>query len=172
MTIAMQSAGIPIPTLSKRLFLWIKDHPDTTSLAASQAMHLSRSDVSSMCSQLVKRGMLSVRYEKRRTGASGVVRSVGLYSTAIAEYELLPFQKGPDKRKVRFDQDDVKTVKITKVEAPKVEVPKVEPVKDAEKLPKVEPKTELHWKAQIAAMPLQAAYDLYLHLQTFFGDRK
>ena len=170
MTIAMQSAGIPIPTLSKRLFLWIKDHPDTTSLAASQAMHLSRSDVSSMCSQLVKRGMLSVRYEKRRTGASGVFRDVGLYSTKIADYELLPFQKGPDKRKARFDQDDVKTVKTVKIT--KVEAPKVEPVKDAEKLPKVEPKTELHWKAQIAAMPLQAAYDLYLHLQTFFGDRK
>lgn len=165
MTIAMQSAGIPIPTLSKRLFLWIKDHPDTTSLAASQAMHLSRSDVSSMCSQLVKRGMLSVRYEKRRTGASGVFRDVGLYSTKIADYELLPFQKGPDKRKARFDQDDVKTVKITKVEAPKVE-----PVKEPVKVP--EQKHELHWKAQVAAMPLHAAFDLYLHLQTFFGDKK
>lgn len=168
MTIALQSAGIPLPSLSKRLFLWIKDHPDTTSLGVAQAMHLPRSDVSSMCSQLVKRGMLSVRYEKRRTGASGVIRDVGLYSTKIAEYELLPFQKGPDKRKARFNQDDVKTVKVTKVEAPKVE-----PVKDAEKLPKVpEQKHELHWKAQVAAMPLHAAFDLYLHLQTFFGDKK
>lgn len=82
-TAALKNAGVAVPPLSKRIWLWLKDHPNKTSREICTALNASHSQVATLTNQMYKRGMLS------KGSADGVLN----WKTCIPEYERLPLRK-------------------------------------------------------------------------------
>lgn len=92
-----------LPPLNKRIWLWLKDHPNKTAREIELALGETRpGHVSNSVSDLHTRGMVSARavnnsvYPHGRKTNRG--RSlVNVYSALGSEFELLPRPKAPSK---------------------------------------------------------------------------
>ena len=96
-TEAMKKVGISIPQI-KRVWVWLKDHPEKTSKEIGLAIGLDPSIVSALLHNLKSRGMVTSR--KEYNISSSFSKSPGrnyitVYRTVGAEYELLPVKKTP-----------------------------------------------------------------------------
>lgn len=86
---ALIQAGVRIPPLNKRIWLWLRDHPAQTYKAISAALGEKHSGVSSVLTNMNKRGMLTVTQDESR-GRNGQTFKVTRYSVKFKEWELLP----------------------------------------------------------------------------------
>ena len=86
-TSALQVAGVKLPPLNKRVWLWLNDHPGKTSKEVATAIGATHASVSSTLGNMVKRGMC--HEELRPYGHKHVLQ----YSTNIKTFELLPLRK-------------------------------------------------------------------------------
>lgn len=80
--------------IKERIWLWLKDHPEHTSLEVQAALRTSLQETSSTLSQLYYRGMLT-RIQKKSPNLRGAQVSWS-YSTSSHMrngYELLPMPK-------------------------------------------------------------------------------
>lgn len=80
--------------IKERIWLWLKDHPEHTSLEVQAALRTSLQETSSTLSQLYYRGMLT-RVQKKSPNLRGAQVSWS-YSTSSHMrngYELLPMPK-------------------------------------------------------------------------------
>lgn len=107
----MKEAGVPIPPLIKRVWLWLHDHSEKTYFEVAKALGDNANNVSSTLGILVKRGMVTAAKHKRR-GSEGTVTR---YTCIGHEYELLPLPK-------RAKHELPKTVQLAPQTAPKVTV--------------------------------------------------
>jgi hypothetical protein len=85
---AMKDAGVVIPPLIKRVWLWIKDHPESTYKEVANALGEKPNNVSSTLGILVLRGMAN---NKKHLNRNGVYTNY--YSAVGYAYELLPLPK-------------------------------------------------------------------------------
>ena len=91
MTQAMSTAGIKMPPLNKRVWLWIKDHPEKTYTDIASALNVAPSTVASALTDLTARGMLTIYQDRsRKAGIGGMQYMVRRYSVKYKEFELLP----------------------------------------------------------------------------------
>ena len=88
-TVALKEAGMALPTQNQRIWNWLKDHPNKTTLEISKALNLTLGNVSSLISGMYKRKMVTAINDKSNS-RRGVV---GRYSVVGREYELLPLPK-------------------------------------------------------------------------------
>ena len=85
-TAALKNAGVAVPPLSKRIWLWLKDHPNKTSREICTALNAPHSQVATLTNQMLKRGMLE------KTNGGGHENPLR-WKTCIPEYERLPIRK-------------------------------------------------------------------------------
>ena len=86
---ALKKAGIKM-TSSKRIWLWLKDHPNHISSQVSTALHINLSTVGSILSNLESRNMVSVA---TRLNLRAGRKNVKEYCAKGRDYELLPIHK-------------------------------------------------------------------------------
>lgn len=148
MLLALKNAQLAVP-LNKRIWLWLKDHPDKTCPELEKALGESRSGhVSNALHDLICRGMISKRgvaprsHPTRRRGR----QLINAYSALGAEFDLLP--------KRRTDLPEV----IAK-HAASTPVPHAPPAPE---------KPVGKFAIDIENMTLSEAHALYLKLQEFF----
>lgn len=96
LTTALTSTPLKPKTQIERIWGWVKDHPDQSTKRILLELKLSKNNVSSLVSQMVKRKMLSVRQETDRLGT----RSVFRVPEGMREFELLPSPKSQKSSKV------------------------------------------------------------------------
>ena len=88
---AMKEAGMRLPPLNKRIWLWLKDHPAKTYTEVAAALGEPPLSVSGQLSVLQKRGMVTVRKDiSLKVCANGKNPPISRYSTVGASYELQP----------------------------------------------------------------------------------
>lgn len=142
-TEAMKKVGIVVP-LKKRVWLWLKDHPDKTCKEIYLALNVQQGHVSAELHDMFKRGMVTARKEVlpglKRFGE----RPVNVYRVTSKEYELLPVKKTP-------------RPPVVKVEGPKVTVAVQEPNPVVKK------------KFSIDDLSVYEAKELYDQLKKIFG---
>lgn len=87
---ALKDAGVVIPPLNKRIWLWLHDHKGgKTSKAIAAALNARHSDVATQLNAMYKRGMVAKSVpHARRAG-----RSVWEWETLGWQFELLPYKK-------------------------------------------------------------------------------
>lgn len=85
---AMKEAGVAVPPLSQRLWLWIKDHPKATSREIETQF---KEGVSPRLADMEKRQMLSSS-EVPNPSRKGK-RTLKGYTVTQDEYDLLPIPK-------------------------------------------------------------------------------
>lgn len=88
-TAAFKQAGAPVPVLTKRVWLWLKDHPERTYSDIAIELGETIGAVSSTLSNMNRRGMVRFIEEPQRPGG---IRTVRRYSVTQRIYELLPCQ--------------------------------------------------------------------------------
>lgn len=86
---ALKDAGVKLPPLNKRVWLWLKDHPHKTSADIALAINSHQADVSSVLGNLGKRSMVSVKKDYKPGGHT----TVSFYSAVGKSFELLPIIK-------------------------------------------------------------------------------
>lgn len=88
-TSALHVAGVKLPPLNKRVWLWLHDHPGKTSKEVALALGQSHGSVSSALGNMVKRRMV------QGTQQPNPRRNVSEwhYETCIKKFELLPLRK-------------------------------------------------------------------------------
>ena len=100
-TEAMKKAGIGVP-LNKRIWLWLKDHPDKTSKEIAAALNVSRNNVSPTLSDMDKRGMVSYKKQYLSYNAGKPGRTyINVYRALGDEFEVLPKPKKPKVQAVK-----------------------------------------------------------------------
>ena len=116
-TTALVTAGIKIPPLNKRIWLWLNDHPGKTSEEVGLAINSPCTHVSSTLSNMEKRKMVtstrSVTYKSKK-GAQLVKH----YKTAGFVFEVKPVPYQPKKKKVRPALAPVALAPVAPVIAP------------------------------------------------------
>lgn len=122
MTNAIKEAGIPIPPANKRIWLWVKDHPEKCSADIAKALGMKPSNVSALLGDMFKRDMLKIIKLPRRvnTGYGATEMMVMHYSVhpkMRGEYELLPLPKKPKPEKKVQKQDIADAVKTAEKHA-------------------------------------------------------
>ena len=108
-SIALVGAGIRLPPLNKRVWLWVKDHPDTTSNEVAKALGETQPAVATQLKAMSARKMMVMRdaLPPRHSNRKSVKR----YSTCLKEWELLPLPFKPKgKPPVRDSYQDAKAV--------------------------------------------------------------
>lgn len=90
---AMKQAGVPMPPLTKRVWLWLHDHPGKTSKDIGIALGAKHSDVATVMDSLYKRTMVARAKDKVGRTAAGSPKEVFVWSTVGKSYELLPMPK-------------------------------------------------------------------------------
>lgn len=138
--LALKNSGIKLPTLSKRVWVWLKDHPGKNSAEVSAALSVPRGHVSPTLSSLEARGMVSYTQDFRGKG-----RAVKSYSVIGKDYTLLP----------RLMKDSPCKTHATRVE---IDAPII----------RIEPKPV--GKIGIEQLPLSEAWALYRKLKEFFTN--
>lgn len=136
---ALKDAGVKLPPLNKRIWLWLHDHKGgKTSKAIAAAISARHSDVATQLNAMYKRGMVAKSVPPNpRAG-----RSVWEWETLGYQFELLPIKKF--KRPVPvFDK------------VPDVPVPG---------FPKV-----LANAVDVEALTLREARDMYMKLKEYFA---
>lgn len=90
---ALKAAGVKLPPIKQRIWLWLKDHPHKTARDLSVVMHLP---VAQVCAQMLKmkqRGMVTARLEPARRPGMG--RRSFEYAAVGTTYELKHVSAGP-----------------------------------------------------------------------------
>lgn len=83
---ALKTAGVKLPPLKKRIWLWLKDHPKKTYREIATALNVRETDCATQLGIMHNRGMLS----KVRGAYIDSSASINLWSIVYDEYELLP----------------------------------------------------------------------------------
>lgn len=87
---ALKDAGVVIPPLNKRVWLWLHDHKGgKTSKAIAAAIKAKHADVATQLNTLHKRGMVAKSMAPNSRG----VRAVWEWETLGYQFELLPYKK-------------------------------------------------------------------------------
>jgi len=142
MTTAIKSAGLAVPA-NKRVWLWLKDHPNKTAGEIACALGIAReSNVPGVLNDLVSRGMAVSAVVPRAPNVRRGPAFVKAYCARGAEFELLPRRKKTPTAPAKHFAD-------TPVPAPE----------------KVVGKSEIN----IENMTLTDARALYMRLKEFFG---
>ena len=94
-TIALKTAGVKLPSQMKRIWTYIKDHPNTTRDTLGKALNLPAGNISSLLTQMLNRKMITRTEDSRRIMRSGISKfeTVWVYNTDMGEYEILPVCK-------------------------------------------------------------------------------
>lgn len=93
MSNALATAGVKLPPLIKRVWLWLKDHPDKTYIEVARAINVTDQAVASALTELRYRDMVTyVEEVKLRHNQQGP-NKVRRYRAKGTEYELLPRRK-------------------------------------------------------------------------------
>lgn len=93
MTAAIKSAGLAVP-INKRVWLWLKDHPNKTAGEIACALGIAReANVPGTLNDLASRGMVVSTIVPRAHNVRRGPALVKAYSTRGAEFELLPRRK-------------------------------------------------------------------------------
>lgn len=87
-TQALQTAGVKLPPLNKRIWLWLHDHPGKTSREVAVALGISHANAASTLAIMAKRKMVTAQAEQNFRN-----QSVLRYETCIKRFELLPLPK-------------------------------------------------------------------------------
>lgn len=149
---ALKTAGVKIPSQMKRIWVYIKDHPNVSKETLSKALKLKPGNVSSLLTQMVSRNMINRRQDERMTTWKNISkkRLLWVYYTDMIEYHILPVFKihKPAAPVAQFN----KTLHTTCASA--VEVTPVTPT----------PK-----RLTVGDMKLSEARALYLELKEYFG---
>lgn len=139
-SLALKNAGVKVPPLKKRIWLWLKDHPAKSYREISIALNELHTSVSSTLTEMSSRGMLS--YSKAESeGKKG--HNITRYSIVSKEYELLPMP-------IKNSPCKTHTTKV-EVDAPII---------------RIEPKPVS--KIDIEQLTVSEARALYRKLQEFF----
>ena len=95
MTEAIKSAGLAVP-VNKRVWLWLKDHPNKTAGEISCALGVPREgNIPGVLNDLLSRGMVVSTMVPRAPNVLRGPAFVKSYSTRGARFELLPRRKIP-----------------------------------------------------------------------------
>ena len=88
-TSALHNAGVKLPPINKRIWLWLHDHPGKTSKEVSVALGVTHANASSQLGNMVKRRMVQGTQQKHP------FRNITEwhYETSIKKFELLPVRK-------------------------------------------------------------------------------
>ena len=84
---ALKIAGVKLPPVKKRIWLWLKDHPKKTYNEIATALNISKVDSATQLGIMYNRGMLS---KVRGAYTPGSSASINLWPIIYDEYELLP----------------------------------------------------------------------------------
>lgn len=151
---ALIKAGVPLKTLTERMWLYIKDHPEIT---ANAMCGIYGDSAKHLLYQMCKRGML-VKGHVMRRAADGKMRKAVTYKTSKKEYEILPYLTKA-KKPVKPMQD-TKTVLIPQQETTTLEPDTQEPNEQAQVI-----------EAFVSALTVAEALGLLDKLQTIFGKK-
>ena len=90
-TSALHNAGVKLPPLNKRIWLWLHDHPGKSSKEVAVALGVTHANASSQLGNMVKRRMVQGTQQKHPR------RNVQEwhYETCLKKFELLPVRKAP-----------------------------------------------------------------------------
>lgn len=89
---ALSAAGLAIP-LNRRVWTWLKDHPEKSSRDIGVALNVTPGDTSAVLANMYHRGMVS-RYERPTRNRVGS-KTEYCYSALGKTFELLPLPKTP-----------------------------------------------------------------------------
>lgn len=97
---ALKEAGIKLPPLKKRIWLWLKDHPGKSAREVALALNVPREiDVYGDLTDMFKRGMVNVVIDKRHTKKGiGLVRTYTVVD--VSKYELKPLGRPGTKTEI------------------------------------------------------------------------
>ena len=85
---ALVAAGVKVPSQSRRIWSFLKDHPDITAVRLSQALSIKLGSVTSLLAQMAAKNR--VESHARKTYASGKMRTVGHWKAIGASYDEPP----------------------------------------------------------------------------------
>lgn len=163
---ALVKTGFPVPSLNKRIWLWLHDHPGKNTKEIAAALHEDDSTIGTAMLKMVARGMVSRKSTTKRRGGPGP-KTIYEYSTCIREYELLPIKRTP---KPNPRQDDASKTSATYAPSPAVSAisttlmtGRIVKTPDAPAAPSAAQPID------IEAMPLGQAHHLYRRLHAIFG---
>ena len=88
---ALKVSGMTLPPLNKRIWLWLKDHPEKTAEEIATALGEKLNTVSAQMTNLRDRDMLIVFKDKsRKQGMAGIQYMVSRYTVKHKVWEMLP----------------------------------------------------------------------------------
>jgi hypothetical protein len=162
-TSALVSAGVKIPSVSKRIWNYIKDHPGVSAKRVSQALAIQESQSSALMSQMYTSGVLSRQRVVMRLGVSGGVRNVSVW-----HYRVEGSEYGETRRSLRSVRpESIVTLPAVKTE-PAAPVKKTGPGVDIGSAHSERPSAQ----QQINALTVAQARELWLILNRMFGEQK
>ena len=94
--LAMRTAGVPMPSPIKRIWLWVKDHPERTYKDIASALNEPLGRVASRLSEMKARKMLSIKLDTQ----IGKTRKIMRFTVTQKTFELLPL---PPKKSLKAD---------------------------------------------------------------------
>ena len=90
---ALKDAGVKLPPLNKRVWLWLHDHPGKTAKEIAVALNAKYSDTATQLNSMNNRGMVErVETVKQQRGQGERSRAY-VYTTKGNRYELRPLKK-------------------------------------------------------------------------------
>lgn len=168
---ALQKSGVPLPTVGKRIWLWLKDHPEKTSGEIATALKLEKNNISSIISQLEKRGVFKKKKEIRKNLGA---RLVDVYSVVNPnEYAVNSLTAGRVK-KAKLLAEAVAVSGLKPQSEPQSLKPDVEAVSGLKPQKEIAgaisgPKPQ-SLKPDVEAMTVGQARELYSILHKLFGN--
>lgn len=175
LTNALVKAGFPSMPVTKRIWLWLKDHPDHTADEIATALQFKKSSTYVALLDLTSRGMVSRRKVKRRSALRGFSTNGTFEYAAIgAEYELLPVRKSfqAEKTGLKAVKPGAEPAQVTaKVANESSEAPRQEPETITTSHP-IPPAKDGGHGIDINAIPLREAFKLWSDLCVYFGDQR
>jgi hypothetical protein len=121
-SLALKNAGIKVPSLKKRMWLWLKDHPSKNYNEIAIALKAEPSSVASQLGEMYTRGMLSCEAVASKSKKS--LKSIKTYSALGREYELLsmPVKDSPCKTHSTGVPVDAPLVKAEPILRPRIDI--------------------------------------------------
>jgi hypothetical protein len=97
-TTALKTAGVQIPPLNKRVWLWLNDHPFKTSRDIALALKASHSQVATVLRTMERRKMVACQEAPARpVRGKGARKTVFTWHTLTRTFVLLPKPKKVEK---------------------------------------------------------------------------
>ncbi len=89
---ALKEAGIQLPPLKQRVWLWLRDHPDHTAKEVAAALSAPIARVASDLTMLLRRNMLVRKMDRlsRRGSGPATVWRYSVSPSMRGQYEMLP----------------------------------------------------------------------------------